>query len=181
MISRRQALTSIAKVGALTLVAPSMFGCAFNVKDSLTTIISAISGILSYVGNTQPWAATLQAALAKLQATVATWTTGTPAAIVLDILDSIEAVLGAIPLTAIYSPLIDLIVTAIEAIVNYYAQNSPASVVKLMQKRLSAPRNPRIGRVALKTPHVLQSPQGAWKQQYNDAAVGIGLPQLKVA
>jgi hypothetical protein len=38
-----------------------------------------------------------------------------------------------------------------------------------------------MGRIPLKQSHAFQSQEAAVKQQYNDAAVGIGLPQLKVA
>jgi hypothetical protein len=178
MISRRRFTLSLAALVALpsTLIS----GCAFSVSDTISTIITAIGGILSYVGSSQPWAAALQAALAALQTQVAAWKAGGAAQYLIDALNAVEAVLAVIPLTAVYSPLIDLIVSGIEAIINYFAPTSagpgPMSIAKS-----PASGNPHKNRIALKAPGALQSPVGAFKSQWNDACVGLGLAQLKLS
>ena len=167
-MNRRTLLKSLAAVSTLALL--PVTGCAFSVTGMLNTIISALSAILSYVGASQPWAASVQAALTALQNAIAQWKAGGASTLIIDALNTVEAVLAAIPLTAVYSPLIDVIVAGIEAIINYFA---PA--------KLSNAQNPHRGHVILMKPTALQSYQGAFKAQYNNAAVGVGLPQLKVA
>lgn len=170
-MNRRTLLKSLTAASTLALV--PVTGCAFSVEGTINVIIQAIGGILSYVGGAAPWVAQLQAALAALQQAMTTWKAGGAVAILLDALNTVEAVLAVIPLTAIYSPLIDLIVSGIEAIINYF--NPQAAVTA------KAVQNPHRGRVTLAKPHAFQSQVGAWREQYNDAAVGLGLVQLKVA
>lgn len=179
MISRRHFTLGLA--AAVTLPASLLeTGCAFSVEGTISTIISALGGILTYVGSSQPWAAAVQAALTALETQVAAWKAGGAAQYLIDALNAVAAVLAVIPLTAIYSPLIDLIVSGIEAIVNYFAPPTAGAGPMSMAKSPNA-TNPHRNRVPLKTPGMWQSPLSSFKQQYNDAAVGIGLPQLKIA
>ena len=170
-----------AAVAVLTPMAVLETGCAFSVSGTLNVIIEAVGGILSYVGGSLPWVADLQAALTALQAAEAAWKSGSPAAIVIDALNTVEAVLAVIPLTAVYSPLIDIIVSGIEAVISYFAPTAQAMHALGAKTRTGAEHNPHLGRIPLKQPHALQSREGAARQQYNDAAIGLGLPQLKIA
>lgn len=176
-MNRRMFLKMSSGAAVAVVILPTT-GCAFSVVDTLDTIIEAVSGILSYVGSSEPWAVTLQNALTKLEQVAATWTTGSDAAILIDALNAVEAVLAVIPLTAVYSPLIDLVVAGVEAIINYFAKNTPAVALKVAARNTR--HNPRIGRVTIMAPHAFQTPVGAFKQQYNDAAIGCGCPQLKL-
>jgi hypothetical protein len=154
-----------------------MEGCSFSVSGTLSVIIDALQGLLKYIGGSQPWAVELSNALSALEQAEASWKTGGAAAIVIDALNTIEAVVAVIPFTALYSPLIDLIISGIEAVINYFAPQS----MKFTRERATIQNNPHKGRVALKASHFLQTPAGSFKQQYNDTAIGIGLPQLRIA
>jgi hypothetical protein len=169
-----------AAVAVLTPLTVLETGCAFSVSGTLSVIIEAVGGILSYVGGSLPWVADLQAALTALQTAEANWKAGSPAAIVIDALNTVEAVLAVIPLTAIYSPLIDIIVSGIEAVLNYF---TPATTppVTLTKPRSTAQTNPHLGRIPLKQPHSLQTYQGAFKDQFNETAKGLGLTAAEIA
>lgn len=182
MIDRRTFLKLSGTGTAVAVLAPMTVletGCAFSVSGTLSVIISAVQGILSYVAASEPWAATVGTALAALQQAEATWKSGGAADIVVDALNSLEAVLAVIPLTAVYSPLIDIIVSGIEAVIGYFEPKVAA--FKFSVARVTKQTNAHVGRIPLKAPGFLQSREGAAKQQYNDAAVGLGLPQLKIA
>lgn len=181
MLNRRTLLQRLGMAGtALAFTMPMTFiatGCGFSVSSTLSVIIQALGGILGFVGGSAPWVAELQAALTALQTAEAQWKSGGASALIVDALNTLEAVLAVIPLTAVYSPLIDIVVSGIEAIISYFA---PASVT-FSKPRATFHSNPHMGRIPLKQSHAFQSQEAAVKQQYNDAAVGIGLPQLKVA
>lgn len=180
MIDRRTFLKLSGTGTAVAVLAPMAVletGCAFSVSGTLSVIISAVQGILKYVAGSAPWAQELSAALNALQSAESTWQTGGAVVIIIDALNTLEAVLAEIPLTMIYSPLIDLIVTGIEAVINYF--NPPAAT--LAKPRATLQTNPHMGRIHLKNPGTFETPQGSFKQQYNDAATGLGLTQLKVA
>lgn len=167
-----------AAVAVLTPATLLTTGCAFSVAGTLNVIITAVQGILNYVGPTVPWAAELSDALAALQKAEASWQAGGAAAIVIDVLNTLEAAVAVVPFTAVYSPLIDLIVSGIEAVINYFAPQT----MKFARPRATVQNNPHKGRVALKELSFLHPTyQGAFKSQYNDTAIGIGLPQLKLA
>lgn len=172
-MNRRNVLKSLAAIGTLAVL--PITACAFSVTGMLSTIISALSAILSYAGAGQSWLSQVQQVLAKLQTELAAWQSGTGTMATLEqILNDALPILALIPLTAAYAPLIALIVSGIESIINYFG--SASAKIKLAQTR-----NPYSGRVALKQPHLLQTYQGAFKSQYNETAEGIGLPQCKIA
>ncbi|HUD74122.1 MAG TPA: hypothetical protein VMQ76_03545 [Terracidiphilus sp.] len=175
-MNRRTFIRTLSAVSALAML--PIVGCAFSVTGALNVIINALKAIISYVAGSQPWAVALESALNALVQAEAAWKAGGAAAIIIDALNTIEAVLAVVPFTAIYSPLIDVIVSGIEAIINYFA---PQTQVRYAKPRATAQNNPHLGRVALKAPGAFQSPAGSWKQQYNDTAIGVGLPQLKIA
>jgi hypothetical protein len=175
MNRRRFLATSAGTVAVLVL--PT--GCAFSVEGTINVIISALNGILTYVAGAAPWVADLQAALQALQSAETNWKAGNTPTLIIDALNTVEAVLAVIPFTAVYSPLIDIVVAGIEAIINYFAPQTVG--IAYSKPRATIQNNPRKDRVALKEPHLFQSQAGAWKAQYNDAATGLGLSQLKVA
>ena len=166
---------------AVAILAPSTLfttGCAFSVKGTLNVIIDAVEGILKYVASSVPWATDLSNALDALKQAVATWKAGGAATVIIDALNTLEMVVAVIPFTAIYSPLIDLIVSGIEAVIHYFAPQT----MKYKVARATTANNPHLGRVALKGPSLLHPTHtGAFKNQYNDTATGIGLPQLKLS
>jgi hypothetical protein len=178
-MNRRNLLKSVGALFTVALlpITLPLAACSFSVSGTLSVIIGAVQGILKYVAGSAPWATDLSAALNALQQAEATWQSGGAVAIIIDALNTLEAVCAVIPLTMIYSPLIDLIVTGIEAVINYF--NPP--VASLSRPRATLLTNPHMGRIALKTPGSFETQQGSFKQQYNDVATGLGLTQLKIA
>lgn len=166
-----------AAVAVITPMAVFETGCTFSVEGTINVIIQAVGGILGYIGGSAPWVADLQAALSALQQAEASWKAGGAVAIIIDALNTVEAVVAVIPFTAMYSPLIDLIVSGIESIITYFAPQT----MKFTRPRATFENNPHKGRTKLKAPGFAQSYQGAFKAQWNDAAIGIGLPQLKLS
>jgi hypothetical protein len=177
-MNRRRFLATSAAVAVMP-VSLIETGCAFSVTGTINTIISALNGILTYVAGAAPWVADLQAALQALQSAETNWKAGNTPTLIIDALNTVEAVLAVIPFTAVYSPLIDIVVAGIEAIINYFAPQTVG--IQYSRPRATILNNPHKDRVALKEPHLFQSQAGAWKAQYNDAATGLGLSQLKVA
>ena len=176
MLNRRLFLklsTSGAAIAVLTPMTILETGCAFSVTGVLNVIENAAQSILNHFGSGSPWATQLSAAITALQQAEANWKSGGAIAIVIDALNTIETVLAVIPLTATYSPLIDLIVSGAESIISYFAPASMAAV--------KARNNQHYGRVTLTPPHAFQAYQGAFKEQFNKTAVGLGLPQAQIA
>lgn len=178
-MNRRMFLKASGTGAAVLALAPTtlLTGCAFSVTGMLNTILSTLNSILSVAEKNAPWLPGLQAAIAQLENAEATWKTGGASAIVIDALNTVEAVLAVVPLTTAYSPLIDVIVAGIEAIINYF--NPPA--VQLTHARSTMGNNPHVGHVTLDKPGFRHPTyQGAFKAQYNSTAVGIGLPQAAI-
>lgn len=179
-MNRRMFLQLSGTGAAVAVLTPAtlLTGCAFSVKGTLSVVITAVQGILKYVGNTQPWAVELSNALAALQSAETTWQSGGTTAIIIDALNTLESVCAVIPFTAVYSPLIDLIVSGAEAVINYFAPQA----ITYTKPRVTARNNPHVGRVAIKGPSFLHPTYaGAFKNQWNDTATGVGLPELKIA
>ena len=110
-----------------------------------------------------------------LQAAEATWTNTGTVSVIIDALDVLEAVCAVIPLTALFSPLIDILVSGIEAVLAAMTSQT-AQVLNLRAKYVA---NPHHGRVTLNKPHFLQTHQGAYHKQWNDMATNLGLSAAK--
>ena len=164
-----------AAVLAFVASVPSMLvttACA-STKALLNTVISAIQGLLRVAEPNAAWAATLGSVLAVLTDAVTKWEAGGPVATVIEVLNSIMNIVAAIPLTAKYSALIDVLITGIEAVLALFPATAMAEV------KVKAIPNPHKGRVNLRKPHWLQTEQGAFRGQWNDTADQIGLPAAK--
>ena len=173
----RREFVKNSSVGVAVLCTGSMVtmtACSTNIKALLNTVITAVQAILKVAVNS-PWAAQLANALTALQNAEAQWTAGSTVQIVIDALNTLEAVCAVIPLTAVYSPLIDVLVTGIEAVL---AVLVPTPAIKALRAKLA--NNPHHGRVALRHPHFLQTQQGAFRDQWNDTAKGLGLNAAKI-
>ena len=169
-MNRRTLLKSL--TAASTLAILPVTGCAFSVTGMLSTIISALEGVLNYAAANAAWLPQVQQVLAKLQAELGQWQAGQGVwATLEEVLNDALPVLALIPLTAPFAPLIALIVAGIEAIVNYFAPKPAATKFA---------ENPYNGLVVLRHPHVLQTYQGAFRAQFNDAANGLGLTKAVI-
>lgn len=164
----------MAFVAALSI---PLAGCSLseaNVKSLINVLIASIQNILK-VSTGAPWASDLSAALAALQTAEAGWTAGSVTTLIDDALNTVTAVLAVIPFTAVYSPLVDIVVAGIEAVLAVLPI-TPA-VTKL---RGAISTNPHHGRIVLnKTNLRHETPQGAYKAQWNGICKQIGLPQAE--
>jgi hypothetical protein len=155
-----------------------MTGCilnAANVKSLINMLITSIQNILKVATNA-PWASDLSAALAALQSAEQNWSAGGAVTLIDDALNTVTAVLAAIPLTAVYSPLVDIIVAGIEAVLSVIPV-TPA--VTRLRGVISS--NPHYGRIVLNKPNWRhETPQGAYKAQWNGLCKQIGLPQAEL-
>lgn len=172
MLNRRSFLKSSATaIVALPFASTLLVGCSSaDLKNYLNVALDSLVSILSLTNSTDSWYAGLVSAINALKATEGTWTAGTVTADIEAALKTAEAVLAVIPVTAAYSPLIDLVVTAIDTILSLFVKPSPAVSVKAKTS------NPHRNRVSLKKPGTLQSKIEAYRQQYNDIVVGLQLP-----
>ena len=168
-MNRRSLLKSLTALSAVAIL--PIAGCAFSVKGVLNVVISAVQGLLRVIPQSA-LTVNLANALAALEQAEATWETGGAAAIIIDALNTLEAVVAVIPFVAVYSPLIDVLVAGIEAIINYF--NPPSVALKV------ARNDPHRGRVQLIAPHFLQSHQAAFAAQWDTAAESAGLVAAKI-
>lgn len=170
-LRRLIAATSLAIASGATTV--TIAGCSFSVKGVLNVIISAVQGLLKVIP-ASALATSLSNALNALVQAEATWTSGGAPAVIIDALNTLEAVVAVIPFTAVYSPLIDVLVAGIESVINYFV---PATSVTATARF----NDPHRGRVQLAQPHFLESHQAAIAKQWNDACDATGLVAAKIA
>ena len=180
-MQRRDFLKRTATVGAIIAVSPSALlveGCpSVNVKALLNTVLDSAQAILKVATPNAPWIPALESAIVALQQAEQQWSAGSSVQIIISALNTLQAVLAVIPVTAAYSPLIAVLVAGIEAVLAAVVpQPAPTPVT------LNAAKNPYLTshRVVLNKPHFLQSRQGAYKAQWNATAVKVGLPQAKI-
>ncbi len=171
-MNRRTFLKSSATSAAALALAPALLsGCtASEVEQYLNTVLASGEAILGLTSSNDSWFADLQSAVAALKATEGTWSASTVTAVVVSALNTLDAILAVIPVTASFSPLIDVLTTAIETILTTFVAPTTSLTVKLTAS------NPHRNKVALKRPHALQSKIGAYKAQWNDLVVGLQLP-----
>lgn len=154
-------------IAALTPTGLFMSGCSFSVTGMVNTILNALEAILKVAEPNASWLPSLQSAITALETAEQSWQTTGTITVIEDALNTVAAVCAVIPLTEVYSPLIDVIVAGIEAVLNYF---SPAGVATM-----KAVADPHLNRVVLKKPHAFQTYQGAFKDQFNETARGLGL------
>ena len=177
LVKFAQATAAALAVGATTV---TIEGCTFNITDAINTVLNSALAILKVAEPGATWAAQLASDIAALQQAETTWQSGGPATIVIDALNTIEAVLAVIPETAAYAPLIDILFAGIEAVMSAFgltAQLSPKSSAK----RSTITNSPHYGRAKLEGPSILHPTwQGAYKHQWNAEAEALRLPQAEI-
>jgi hypothetical protein len=165
---------------AIAPVAFVMTACGFSVTAVLNVIIGAVQGILRIAGNV-PWASELSQALATLQQQIATWKSGGPAALIIDALNTIEAIAAVIPLTKVYSPLIDLLVSAIESIITYFQNQGTSNRLVTFTRPRANVNNLHLGRVPCAKPDKLHPTyEGVLKAQWNALADSLQLSEAEI-
>jgi hypothetical protein len=142
-MNRRSFLIS----GAALSVVPSgllLEGCTASIVDLINTVLNAAANVLVVAEPGAPWVAQMQQAIVALQQAEQSWQAGGAVAVVIDALNTIEAVCAVIPFTAQYSVLISVLVAGIEAVLALF----PAQAVQVSKAKIAVP-NPYIGRFTL--------------------------------
>jgi hypothetical protein len=160
----------------------SLAGCsAAQIENSVNTVLSSAEAIIKVADPAAPWLGSLASSIAALQQAEAQWKAGGPVAIIDSALNTVAAVLAVIPVTAVYAPLIGILVAGIEECLALIPQPTQAAqAAALTAHAMVASANPYHGRVALNKPHVFQSATGAYKAQWNATATALNLAQAKI-
>ena len=159
-------ILSLALIGVTT--APTVGCSSQQVVAEVNTVLTEATNILVVAEPGAPWVPQLQAAVTALKAAEAGWAAGGKVQVVIDALNTIEAITAVIPLTAAYSPLIDVLVAGIESVLVALVPTTPQVVA------LKVARNPHVGRVRL-VHHTFHSRSTEFKATWNDAAKQNGL------
>jgi len=178
MIETRRGFIGKAALALISFATLSLTGCALtpaNAKALINVLITSIQNILK-VSTNAPWVGDLAAALTALQTAEASWSAGGTVAVIDDALNTLTAVLAVIPLTAIYSPLVDIVVAGIEAVLAVLPVATGSAKL-----RAAISSNPHHGRIVLNKKSLRhETPQGAYKSQWNGLCKQIGLPQAEM-
>jgi len=164
---------------ALAIGAPSFFieGCAINVTDAINTVLNSALAILKVAEPGAAWTGDLGAAIAALEQAETQWQAGGAATLVIDALNTVEAVLAVIPATAVYSPLVDILVAGVEAVMAAFGVT--ATVTPAVRARIV--NSPHYGKVALKGPSFLHPTwRGSYRAQWNAEAKALNLPAAEL-
>jgi hypothetical protein len=177
-LQRLASLTAIAiATGATTI---TIDGCSFNIKDAINAVLNSALAVLKVAEPGASWTSSLQAAVTALQQAEASWQSGGAGAIVIDALNTIEAIIAVIPATAVYSPLVDILVAGIEAVVAAFGVKSLTP--KASRTRATVVNSTHYRAVTLHQPGALHPTwQGAYKAQWNAKARALNLPQAIIA
>lgn len=138
-------------------------GCSESstVKE-INTVLTEATNILAVADPSATWVPQLKSAVASLETAETTWQNGGAIQIVDDALNTVVAVTAAIPLTAAYSPLVDILVAGIEAVLAALPTSTSTATTATVAL------NPHIGRVVIKH-HFLHSRVDDFKDAWNAA------------
>lgn len=160
----RRNFIRLSSLAGVSMFFPALLGCPGNtVRNILNTILDSTTAILRVAEPDAPWVADFVKAVNALKTAEASWSSGSPNAVLRDALDALMAVVAVIPLTAPYAPLIDILVAGIEAVISALGPQSGG-----IASANATVMNPHSGRVVLKS-SALQTKVGAYKQQWNEA------------
>jgi hypothetical protein len=145
-----------------------MTGCnSSQVINEINVVLTETATVLSVADPNAAWVPELQKAVAALKTAEASWQSGSTVQLVIDALNTIEAITAVIPQTAAYSPLIDVLVAGIEAILAALPASTTAKVSM----------NSHLGRYTL-VKHWYRTPAGNFKANWNDVAKARGLTNM---
>ena len=186
MLSRRSFFSRGAIAVGVLAIAPSLLltGCAVNIKQLLSTIVSQMQAILKVATPNASWLTDVESALVAVQAGISNWDSTGLLTEIDSALNAALGVLGTIPQTALYAPLVAVLVTGIETVLGLLLTPStatnPAQLAPLAQQAARVASNPYHGKVLLKKPHAFQTQLAAYKEQWNSTASSIGLPAARI-
>lgn len=171
------AVSGTLAAGAFTA---TLEGCAFNIEDAINTVLDSALALLKGAEPGASWIAPLANAITALEQAEATWQSGGAATIVIDALNTIEAVLAVIPATAAVSPLIDILIAGIEAVMSAFGLTAQPSR-SASAKRAVIVNSPRYRVAKLNGTSFLHPTwQGAYKAQWNIECDQVKQPQCKI-
>lgn len=165
-INRRKFLSGVSILSASSLVTLPLTGCSPEDVNILNTVLASAEAVLAVAEPGASWAASFASAVTALKNAETSWQGGSPVSIVISALNTLAAVSAAIPVTAVYSPLIDVLVAGIDAVLTALPVSTAATISRVGIS--NAAGNPHYGRASLRKPHFLQSHVGAYKTQWND-------------
>jgi hypothetical protein len=168
-MDRRNFITQSIAATVGIIVIPTVSGC--GAVTDLNAILKAAQNFLSVADPNASWLPDFKAAVNTLVTADLDWTADSSTSTkVVDALNALEAVTSVIPLTAVYSPLIDVLVAGIEIVLATFG----SSTAQVAQAKISSSRNVRIGRVTIPR-HAFRSFASDFKLSWNAAAINAGL------
>jgi len=126
---------------ATSIPVVTVTGCSgSSVLAEINIVLNEADNVIAAADPSAPWLQQLKNAVVALEGAETNWQNGGTVALVDDALNTIVVITGAIPLTAVYSPLIDVLVAGIEAVLAAL----PANVT--LHVRVVMAQNPHLGR-----------------------------------
>ena len=162
------ALTSLLLVATLPVAVPTTGCTSSQVINEINVVLNEATQVLAVADPSAPWLASYKAAVTALQTAEVSWQAGGTVQIVISALNTIASITAVIPVTAVYSQLIDVLVAAIDAVLVLLVPSGTAA--------LSAAYNPHVGRYQLQN-HWYHTPAGNLKANWNSVAKANGLTQ----
>lgn len=164
----KKLLSAVLAISFLTAATAPLQGCSeASTVAEINTVLSQAIVIVAQADPSAPWVAQAKTAVTALETAETAWQTGGPVQAVDDALNTIEAVMAVVPVTAVYAPLVDVLVAGIEAILATLPASTKVGAV-------SKASNPHVGRVRIKH-SLFHSRVSEFKKAWNDAAVKAGL------
>ncbi len=172
-MNRRKFLEVGGVIGIMATM-PTIEGCSSSeVENAINVVLKAAAAVLAVTAPGAPWVAELNQAIATLMTQEQQWINGGPVQYVDDALNAIVAITAVIPLTAVYSPLIDVLVAGIETVLALLPAPPNSVATKLtvdQEQKTTASGNPHVGRYVMRSYAFHPSPSGRFKANWNEVA-----------
>lgn len=172
----KKILSSVLILAVMLVTTGVTTGCSTaSTVNEINIVLTQATNILAVAGPGATWVPQLQTAIAALKTAEAGWQSGGPIQNVENALNTIVAITAVIPLTAKYSPLIDVLVAGIEIILENLPGGAAVAVAAAPTSGVSAHvaaqvvSNPHLGRVTIKH-HFMHNRTKEFKAAWNDAA-----------
>jgi len=159
-------------VGSALGGAALLEGCTSSqVIGEINTILQQAAAVLAVVEPNAPWVTAFKNAVAALMTAEQQWQTGSTVQLVIDALNTLVAITAVIPITAPYSPLIDILVAGIEAVLAALPPSSNSAGIKS-----TAGGNPHVGAYKFPQHWYRKTPNAAeFKSCWNQTVQAHGL------
>lgn len=174
-------LSSILILAVMLVTTGVTTGCSTaSTVNEVNIVLTQATNILAVADPGATWVPKLQAAIGALKTAEASWQAGGAVQDVENALNTIVAITAVIPLTAQYSPLIDVLVAGIEIILANLPGGAAVAVAAAPTNGVSAHvaaqvvSNPHLGRVTIKH-HFMHNRTNEFKAAWNDAATANGI------